>query len=78
MANNSLQIEYEQKFNDKINYFKDHSKYLWLRDYADGALIYHTEYGALAIKSIDFMDRIIAKPVEYIQDWLDGKNKLEW
>lgn len=24
------------------------------------------------------MDRIIAMPLDYIQDWLDGKNELKW
>jgi hypothetical protein len=78
MANNSLQIEHERKFNDKIEYFKNHPRYEWLRNYSNEALNYHTQYGYLAIKAIDFMDRIIAKPLEYIQDWLEGKNNLEW
>lgn len=77
-VNNSNQVEYERKFNDKINQFKDHPKFKWLRDYADSSLIYHTSVGWLEIKAVDFMDRIIAKPIEYIQDWIDDKNNLEW
>lgn len=70
--------EYENKFNVKIDTFKDHPKYEWLREYADDALSFHTGFGFMAIKAVDFMDRIIQKPVEYIRDWLDGKNNLEW
>jgi hypothetical protein len=77
-VNNSMQIEYEKKFNEKINYFKNHPKYEWLRKYSNEALNYHTQFGALQIKAIDFMDRIIAKPLDYIRDWLDNKNNLEW
>lgn len=69
--------EYENKFNSKIDIFKDHPKYGWLRKYADDALSFHTGFGFMAIKAADFMDRIIEKPIEYIRDWLDGKNQLE-
>ena len=27
---------------------------------------------------MDFIDRIIAMPFDYIQDWLDDKNELKW
>lgn len=76
--NRTHKENYEKSFNEKIDYFKEHPKYDWLRKYADEALSWHTGFGLLAIKAIDFMDRIIAKPLDYIQDWLDGKNKLEW
>jgi hypothetical protein len=74
----SNQEIYEKQFNEKIDHFKNHPRYEWLREYSNEALKYHTQYGLLQIKAIDFMDRIIAKPIEYIQDWLDDKNLLEW
>lgn len=70
--------KYESEFNIKIDNFKNHSKYEWLRKYANEALKYHTEYGFYAIKAQDFMNRIIKMPSSYIQLWLDGKNNLEW
>ncbi len=76
--NRTAQINYESTFNEKIDYFKNHEKYDWLREYADSALRFHTGFGLLAIKAIDFMDRINKMPLDYIQDWLDGKNQLEW
>ena len=30
------------------------------------------------IKAEDFIERIEKMPIVYIEDWLDGKNKLEW
>ena len=69
---------YEKQFNDKIDALKDHPKYEWLRKYSNEALNYHTEVGYFQIKAADFMNRIISAPIEYIRDWLDGKNKLEW
>ena len=77
-VDNSACVAYEQRFNEKINALSDHPKFQWLRQYSDRALNWHTGFGYLAIKAVDFMDRVIAKPVEYIRDWLDGKNKLEW
>lgn len=77
-CNNDLQLTYEKSFNEKIDLFKDHQQYEWLRRYSDDALRFHTLHGYLAIKAIDFMDRIIQKPIEYIRDWLDDKNELEW
>ena len=77
-CSNRLQVEYEEEFNSKIDNFKNHPKYQWLRQYADDALRFHTGFGSYAIKAIDFMDRIIQKPLDYIQDWLDNKNNLEW
>ncbi len=76
--NNSHQNNYEKSFNEKIDNFRNHPKYAWLRQYANEALSWHTCFGYFAIKAIDFIDRINAKPLDYIQDWLDGKNKLEW
>jgi len=68
----------EKKFNNKIDYFKNHSKYEWLRRYADDALKWNTMCGFYQIKAEDFIERIIAAPLEYIEDWLNGKNQLEW
>jgi hypothetical protein len=76
--NDNAQIKYENDFNNKIDYFKNHPKYPWLRQYANDALNFHTGFGFLTIKAIDFMDRINSMDIEYIQDWLDGKNNLEW
>ena len=30
------------------------------------------------IKAADFIERIENASIEYIADWLDGKNQLEW
>lgn len=70
--------EYEKMFNEKINYFSKHEKYETLRKNADKALNLNNGFGYESIVAADFMDRIIAMPLDYIQDWLDGKNKLEW
>ena len=79
ILNNDACIEYERKFNEKIDSFKNRSEYdEWLRRYADDALRFHTSFGYLAIKAKDFINRIISKPESYIEDWLDGKNQLEW
>lgn len=69
---------YIETFNEKIGSFKGHESYAWLRKYADAALQNHTGVGVEAIRSTDFMDRIVAMPEEYILDWLNGKNNLEW
>lgn len=76
--NNDLQLAYEKSFNEKIDSFKEHPQYEWLRQYANYALQFYIGNGYLAIKAIDFMDRIIQKPIGYIRDWLDNKNELEW
>jgi hypothetical protein len=68
----------EAEFNDKINYFVNHPKYGWLRKYADDALTWYVMYGFYQIKAEDFMKRIIAAPLSYIEAWLDDKNQLEW
>lgn len=34
--------------------------------------------GYLMIKAEDFIKCIEKMPLEYIRDWLDGKNQLEW
>lgn len=65
-------------FNEKINSFKDHEKYAWLRKYADDAIVYNEGYGFLMVKGEDFIKRIEQASLDYIRDWLDGKNQLEW
>lgn len=65
-------------FNEKIDNFKEHKKYSWLRKYANEAIEWNSMYGYLQIKAEDFIERIEKMPLEYIQDWLDGKNQLEW
>lgn len=66
-------------FNEKIDSFKEHKAYsLWLRQYADNAIKWNEMSGYLMIKAEDFIKRIEKMPLEYIKDWLDGKNQLEW
>lgn len=67
-------------FNEKIDSFKDHKKYQWLRKYADDAMYWYDSYSnrILQIKAEDFVERIEKMPLDYIRDWLDGKNQLEW
>lgn len=65
-------------FNEKIDSFKNHEKYPWLRDFADEAKSLNEGDGYFAIAAQDFIERIEKMPLEYIRDWLDGKNKLEW
>lgn len=67
-----------KKFNEKIESFKNHSKYIWLRQYADDAIRANEGYGFMQIKGEDFIKRIEKMPLEYIEDWLNEKNKLEW
>ena len=65
-------------FNEKIDSFKDHDKYSWLRKYADDAM-YHNEGGGHSmIVAEDFIKRIEKMPIDYILGWLDGENQLEW
>lgn len=66
------------KFNEKINHFVEHPKYNWLRKYADDAINYNDGVGYYAIKAEDFIKRIEQATIEYIEDWLNGKNELEW
>lgn len=68
----------EQIFNEKINHFSKHTKFQWLREYADEALKWNTMCGFYQIKAEDFIERIVAAPLEYIEDWLNENNQLEW
>lgn len=65
-------------FNEKIDSFKEHKKYSRLRQYADEAIHWNEMSGYLMIKAEDFIKRIEKMPLDYIRDWLDGKNQLEW
>ncbi len=65
-------------FNKKIDSFKNHEKYEWLRKYADDAINANEMCGLLQIKAEDFIERIESMPSDYIIDWLNRKNKLEW
>lgn len=67
-----------QLFNEKIDSFKNHEKYSWLRKYADEAIVWNEGSGYLMIKAEDFIKRIEKMPLDYIRDFLDGKNHLEW
>ena len=65
-------------FNEKINHFKDHSKYEWLRKYADDAMNANEGFGYMAIKGADFIKRIEQMPLWYIEQWLNHENDLSW
>ncbi len=65
-------------FNKKIDHFKNHQKYEWLRKYADDAISANEGFGYLMVKGADFIERIEKMPLEYIKGWLDGENNLEW
>lgn len=65
-------------FNEKIDHFRNHPKYEWLRQYANDAICWNEMSGYLMIKAEDFIKRIEKMPIVYIEEWLDGKNKLEW
>lgn len=68
----------KETFNEKIDHFFGHKGYKELRKNADKAISSFSGFGLESIVSTDFMDRIIAMPLDYIQDWLDGKNELKW
>lgn len=65
-------------FNEKIDSFSEHPKYEWLRKNADHAMSANEGCGYSMIAGADFIERIEKMPLDYIKDWLDGKNKLEW
>lgn len=55
-------------FNEKIDSFKGHEKYSWLRQYADDALKWNEMSGYLMVKAEDFIERIEKMPLDYIKD----------
>ena len=75
---NSAYLNRVNAFNEKIDNFKEHPKYDWLRKYANEALTWDSCCGFYQIKANDFINRIIKANLDYIRDWLDGKNQLEW
>lgn len=68
----------KETFNEKIDHFSGHKGYEALRKNADKAISSFAGFGLESIIYTDFMDRIIAMPLDYIQDWLEGKNELKW
>lgn len=77
----SLTMDYKNfvsAFENKVEKFKDHPKYEWLKEQAGKAITFNCACGLQAIKANDFMERIITLPTAYITEWLDGKNQLEW
>lgn len=68
---------FNELFNKKIDSFLGCQNYEILKKKADEVNCSHS-FGLENILYTDFMERIIAMPIEYIQDWLDGKNQLEW
>lgn len=65
-------------FEEKIEAFKSHPRYEWLRKYADNAKRANEGYGYSMISGEDFIKRIEQATLNYIEDWLNEKNKLEW
>lgn len=65
-------------FNKKIDHFSYRTDYPQLRKKADEALCVSSGYGLQPIIAMDIIERIAAMPLDYIRDWLDGKNELEW
>lgn len=78
MTTNEWREKRYKVFNEKIDSFNGCEKYSWLREYADDALKWNEMSGYLMVKAEDFIERIEKMPLDYIKDWLDGKNQLEW
>lgn len=78
MTTNEWREKRYKVFNEKIDSFKGCEKYSWLREYADDALKWNEMSGYLMVKAEDFIERIEKMPLDYIKDWLDEKNQLEW
>ena len=66
------------EFDNKIEEMKYHEKYRWLKAQADKAKQMFDSFGLDRIRGEDFIERIAAMPLDYISDWLDGKNQLFW
>lgn len=76
-----LTMDYQRfvdAFNNKVEKFKEHSKYEWLKEQAEKAIAFNCGCGLQAIKANDFMERIITLPTAHITEWLNGRNQLEW
>lgn len=78
----SLALEYYDfvnAFKEKIDKCINHGEYNWLKLQAEKAI--NSNLAGCGIESItanDFMKRVITMPMNYIIDWLDGNNNLEW
>ena len=64
--------------NEKADSLSYHEKYPKLREQLDRAISLWGGYGLDCIIAADIIERLVAMPIEYIKDWLDGKNELEW
>lgn len=65
-------------FDKKIKEFESHKEYPWLKQEAEKAKRAYGGYGFEAISYEDFIERIVAMPIDYILDWLNGNNELKW
>lgn len=74
----SARRAFEHAFNEKIDAFKNHSKYDWLRQYANEAIGLNKFNGKNQKVAEDFMNRIITATYSEIKDWLDCEKPLDW
>lgn len=83
-TNNNLMclcMKYEdfiKAFDNKINKLREHKNFCNLLEKAEWAKINNTTCGLDSIIANDFMKRIITMPLDYIKNWLEDKNNLEW
>lgn len=59
-------------FNEKIDSFKDHPNYGWLRKYANDAMTANEGVGYSMIVGADFIKKIEDISMEDMKTWLDG------
>lgn len=78
MVHTQHQNEFLRRFNEKIDSFSEHPDYPDLRKKANEYERLWSGFGLEAIIAQDFVERIVAMPLDYIADWLDGKNELKW
>lgn len=78
MAHDQNQNVILRRFNEKIDSFSERPDYPEMRKKADEYERLWSSFGLDAIIAQDFVERIAAMPLEYIADWLDGKNELKW
>jgi len=57
--NYDTQINYEAKFNNAINQYKDLVNFKYIRAFADKCVSLHTMYGLDAISAQVYMDKVI-------------------
>lgn len=68
----------EERFNNKIRYFRRHPKYAELNAKRKEIIKSYTNDSWHDIADKDFFYKIIAMSEDYILDWLDGKGTLTW